>query len=147
MPQKNKWFKRIAIPLPDIFSMTGVVTEDMASGFFKALGATRLGEPIVSLLHSRYLMTPEIRLSVNIKALVSQLVAKHKNVDSVIPDGLTDAEHDALVGIAERGIDPISNAIAHSLFNIEERNAALAVLKPLFNETKKMYKTEGKDAS
>tara|TARA_Y100000310_G_scaffold336041_1_gene419579 strand:+ start:1034 stop:1477 length:444 start_codon:yes stop_codon:yes gene_type:complete len=147
MPQKNKWFKRIVIPLPEIFSMTEIVSEEMATGFFKALGAAKLGEPVTSLLHARYLMAPDVRLAVNIKALVSQLIAKHKNVHSVIPDGLTDKEHDALVLIAERGVDPITNAIAHSLFNIEERNAALLVLRPLFDETKKMYRTEGTDAS
>ena len=147
MPQNKKWFKRIVIPLPEIFSMTEVVSEEMATNFFAALGRARVGEVTSSLFHARFLMRPDVRLAVNIKALISQLITRHKNVHSVIPDGLTDAEFEALTDIAERGLDPITNAIAHSLLNVEERNATLSVLKPLFDETKKMYRTEGKDAS
>lgn len=135
MHHKKKWFKKIAIPLPEIFSLTAAVSDDMATSFFSVLKNHNVDETTMCFFYTRYCISPEVRLAVNLKVLLDQFIDK-KRVDSVIPDGISDNEHDCLEDIETRDIDPITKMVAHSLLNIEERNAVLPILKPLFIEIK-----------
>jgi hypothetical protein len=133
MRHNKKWFKKIAIPLPEIFSLTTAVSESMATSFFSVLKNNHVHETTMCFFYTRYCMSPEVRLAVNLKVLLDQFIQKRR-VDSTIPDGISDNEHDCLEDIETKDIDPITKMVAHSLLNVEERNAILPILKPLFVE-------------
>jgi hypothetical protein len=86
-------------------------------------------------------MPPARRLAVNLKAMLNVLA--DKNVQSVIPDGLTGEELEALIWLQTRNIGSDMRETAQGLLNVYERYQLLASLSlPFRKERKRVWNVE-----
>lgn len=75
-------------------------------------------------------MLPAVRLTVNIKTTLDLLTAK--NIETILVEGLTDDERNALIEIDKLGVSQSSRETAHSLMDLDERLAVVSALNTIY---------------
>ncbi len=135
MSEKKKWFdsRKIPVQLPEPILSVSCVTEEEVRELGDALAALR-GSPRASTQILGYLaaLPPANRLAVNLGAFFNLLAAR--NVRSVIPDGLTQRELQALIALQSHAIPAKLRETAQGLLNVYERYSMLAAVGRMFRE-------------
>lgn len=135
MSEKSKWFRPGIAHLPDPITSVYEVSEDEARELVETLGRIRGGTSATRAYNvfSRLVrMKPVERLSHNLKAFIDLL--SKDNVSSVISDGLTKGERDALIAVhTNPGLYHLGE-IAQALLNVYERYQLLAALGKIYRQ-------------
>ena len=138
MPEKNKWFDPKPVQLPVITPILTVSQEFTAQGLQEFLHALETGKHLGAageLFRTLSLLPPAYRLCRNLKVLVSLM--GDGEVESVILDGLSKGERNALYCLERSNCDPQIREAAQSLLNVYERYQLMQSLGPAFRQARR----------
>ena len=124
-------FDRPLLP-PEKLRSNSYPTEEQLRELGREMLNARVPKDARLLLAKLAILSPAVRLSVNLKILVGRMVSKP--IYNVLKDGLTPAEHAALVELDMRGLTLQSRETAHGLLNVHERWCAIKSLRRLFRQ-------------
>jgi len=130
-PCKNKWFRGIRVSIPDIVYASIKLTDEDIEQFFQEVSRIGLSERSINTFKTLAEMAPEVRLSANLKGLLSVYASKG-SVTNILSDGLREREYLAVYDLTLRRADPRTHMIAHSLLNIYERQSVQKMLEPIY---------------
>lgn len=135
MSNREKWFRSrlkppvvMPIAVPD-----AEPTYEELEEFIEV--CVRLKSPKTDWLVNLARMMPGVRLMTNCRTVIS-LMARH-DIDSVIPQGLLNSEHEALELLARRGVSSDTQAIAQALLHVQIRQQLIATLGESFKAAKR----------
>lgn len=140
-----KWFdpqKEDIVPrAPTIIELGSPANEDLTSLFKEIYG--RVSVSTYGLLRRMALYDPPIRLSVNLRVVLS--VMQTKQVAS-IADGLREDETKALLELEDLCLSPTLIQVAQTLLNVRERVLLIELLKDSFDRarTQRRFKLDAK---
>lgn len=133
MVEKKKWFdQRKNLQLPEPLVAVFCVTEAEVQGLLTHLqqGPADQADKTSRLFRRLAQKTPARRLASNLRALMRLLATE--TVYSVIPDGLTRTELEALIVLQTRQFPLRLQETAQGLLNVYERCVLLAAVGRMF---------------
>jgi len=118
--------------LPEKIRSNSYPTEEQLRGLGRELIDAKVPESARLLFAHLAILKPEYRLAKNLRMLVALIV--RKPAYDVLKDGLSPAEHSALVELDMRGLSLQARETAHGLLNVHERWCAIKSLRRLFRQ-------------
>ena len=134
MRDNKTYFKRVQIQPSEVVHVTEELSNEDLDRFFNELTRINFSDNNRSTFFALAELPAKMRLVINLNRFISKYKEPTTNViHSVVSDGLHEFEGAALFELANKDADVETNAVAHSLLNIEERHSLLEAMNAMFS--------------